>query len=308
VTTVAALDIGSNATRLLIAEDGRPLVRRSLITRLADGLRRDGSVSAAAIERTVAALAEHQEVMARHDVSTVRAVATGAVRQAANAGELEQAVEAVLGVRAEVLTAEDEARLTYQGAVGGLPEANGRCLVADIGGASTELVIGTAEPDAITSIELGSATLTEAELPSDPPRPEELSNAVAVVLDAIDGALRALPDADGAPTLIGVGGTVVTVAAVELGLALADVGGREDVAHPVLHGFYLTRAAAEDVFRTLAGERLEDRVHNPGLPRARAPVIVGGCCLLVGLLRRLRAPGMLVGLTDLLDGAVAELR
>jgi exopolyphosphatase / guanosine-5'-triphosphate,3'-diphosphate pyrophosphatase len=308
VRTVAALDIGSNATRLLISQDGRPLVRRSLITRLAEGLNHDGALSAAAIDRTVAALAEHREAIGRHDATAVRAVATGAARRATNAEDLERAVAAALGVRAEVLSAEDEARLTYQGAVGGLPEADGRRLVTDIGGASTELVIGTAEPEAITSIDLGSATLTEAELPSDPPRPEELSNAVALVLDAVDGALRVLPDADDSPTLIGVGGTVVTVAAVELGLALTDSGGQEDEAHPVLHGFYLTRAAAEDVFRTLAGEPLVDRVHNPGLPRARAPVIVGGCCLLVGLLRRLHAPGMLVALTDLLDGVAAELR
>ena len=130
------------------------------------------------------------------------------------------------------------------------------------------------------------------------------------------GALRAFPalDPDSPPRLVGVGGTVTTIAAVELGLRPESPDGRgpapaADVLDPRLHGFHLSRAASEDVFRTLARqEPLADRIHNPGLPRDRAGSIVGGCCLLVSVLRRLKAaPGLTVSIHDALDAVVAEL-
>ncbi|HEY8092568.1 MAG TPA: hypothetical protein VID93_02265, partial [Acidimicrobiales bacterium] len=128
----------------------------------------------------------------------------------------------------------------------------------------------------------------------------------AIAQDLLDEALRSLGDLDDAVTIVGLGGTITTVAAVELGLPVPHGDGGEagtgDVTDAALHGFFLTRAAAEDVFRTLAGEAWRDRVHNPGLARQRASLIVGGCCILVGLLRRLRAPGLVVSVTDLLDG------
>ena len=181
--------------------------------------------------------------------------------------------------------------------------APGSRLVVDIGGGSTEFVVGDAEPAGASSLDIGSASLTQAQLPSDPPRPEELSNAIAIVQDHVDDALRSLPDlATTAIPVVGTGGTVTTVAAVEIGLPVRSGDGTEDLVDESLHGFWLTRAAAEDVFRTLASEAERDRVHNPGLPRQRAEIIVGGCCILVGLLRRLGAPGLLVSLADLLDG------
>ena len=177
--------------------------------------------------------------------------------------------------------------------------------MVDIGGGSTEVVVGDAEPAGASSLEIGSASLTRAQLPSDPPRPEELSNAIAMVQEHVDDALRSRPDLDDtrwAIPVVGTGGTVTTVAAVEIGLPVRSGDGTEDLVDESLHGFWLSRAAAEDVFRTLAGEAERDRIHNPGLPRQRAGIIVGGCCILVGLLRRLGAPGLHVSLADLLDG------
>jgi len=321
-TTSAAVDIGSNAARLLVRRDGATVIRRSEITRLAEGLGRTGRLQADALERTADALRAYRLLIDEHGASMVRVVATAAARTAGNVEELLTIAEAALGHAPEVLSAAAEARLSFAGVmaggaigrVGGHEDGGGpaQLLVVDIGGGSTELVIGTGSPtgreapSGLASLALGSATLTEAQLPSDPPRPEELSNAIAIAQDHLDDALRTLGDLDDAVTIVGLGGTITTVAAVELGLPVpggeAGPAGTRDVADAALHGFFLTRAAAEDVFRTLSGEPWRDRVHNPGLPRQRASLIVGGCCILVGLLRRLRAPGLVVSVTDLLDG------
>jgi exopolyphosphatase/guanosine-5'-triphosphate,3'-diphosphate pyrophosphatase len=315
---LAAIDIGSNAVRLLVWRDGEELERRSVVTRLGAGLERSGRIDEAARERTLAALRGFATLLDRHGVDRWRAVATASARAARNRDELASEVAVVLGGPPEVITAEEEARLAYRGATGDTVRSEHGLLVVDVGGRSTELIFGH-DGDAFeqtVSMEIGSGRLTDAELPSDPPRPEELSNAIAIVHDHLEEALAMLPTIDNGPsrpTLIGVGGTITTVAAVELGLptpSAASVDGASgdiDVVDPVLHHFVLSREAAEDVFRTLAGEPLADRIHNPGLPRARAEVIVGGCCIVVGLLRRLKAPELLVSVHDLLDGVVAEL-
>ncbi|MFZ9292532.1 MAG: hypothetical protein ACO26C_08375 [Ilumatobacteraceae bacterium] len=182
------------------------------------------------------------------------------------------------------------------------PGATGRA-----GGTGTFIALppGRSPPPA-ASIAHGAVSVTESHLAHDPPRPEELTNAIAEVGDAVTdlAAVRAGDaawDALRAPArVIGVAGTIVTAAAVELGLREWDAGR--------LHGFVLGRAAAEDVFRTLATEPLADRVHNPGLPRERADVIVGGCCVLVAIMRRLALDGIIVSTRSLLDGLAAEAR
>jgi exopolyphosphatase/guanosine-5'-triphosphate,3'-diphosphate pyrophosphatase len=302
LTAVAAIDVGTNATRLLIARDGRAVERRAVITRLGEELLATGQLSPRGLERTRSALVGYAQLLQAHEVDTTRAVATAAARTATNADELLIAVESTLGIAPDVLTGEEEARLTFRGAVGELATPDrGPYLVLDVGGGTTELALGTSEPETVVSIDLGSEHLTARELPSDPPRPEELSNAVSIVHDQLDDALRALPGADEAETVVGVGGTITTMAAVELGRSPQGPDGVP------LHHLFLSREAAEDVFRTLAGEPLADRVHNPGLPVERAPIIVGGCCIVVGFLRRLRAPGLTVSVRDLLDGVVAGL-
>jgi exopolyphosphatase / guanosine-5'-triphosphate,3'-diphosphate pyrophosphatase len=301
VTVAAAVDIGTNACRLLITDDRAVLDRRAVITRLGQDLAGSGRLSRAGAERTLAALREYGAILKDRRVTRARAVATAAGRAAADLDEFFVDAEQALGVSPEVITADLEARLTFRGAVASLPATEGPFLVVDVGGGSTELVFGGGEPDQIISLDLGSEHLSAAELPSDPPRPEELSNAISIVHDHIDEALRAMPGAAEARTIVGVGGTVTTIAAVELGQPAG--GGPDDPTHH----FFLTRDAAEDVFRTLAQEPLADRVHNPGLPPERAGIIVGGCCIVVGFLRRLPASGLLVSVHDLLDGIVAEL-
>ena len=304
MTDGAAIDLGSNAARLLVRRDGQAPLRRSHLTHLSADVPRTGRLGPDALERTAAVLRGYRALIDEHGVPLMATVATAAARHAADADALSRLVTEILGGPLRVLTPDEEARLTFAG-VRAAGVAPGSRLVVDIGGGSTEVVVGDAEPAGASSLEIGSASLTRAQLPSDPPRPEELSNAIAIVQEHVDDALRSLPDLDDtrwAIPVVGTGGTVTTVAAVEIGLPVRSGDGTEDLVDESLHGFWLSRAAAEDVFRTLAGEAERDRIHNPGLPRQRAGIIVGGCCILVGLLRRLGAPGLHVSLADLLDG------
>jgi exopolyphosphatase/guanosine-5'-triphosphate,3'-diphosphate pyrophosphatase len=150
-----------------------------------------------------------------------------------------------------------------------------------------------------SSFPVGAVVLTETELHRDPPRPEELTNAIGLVTDFMDDLVREHPQVLEATRVVGVAGTIVTIAAVELGLASFDGS--------ALHGMRLTRDAAEDVFRTLATEVLADRVCNPGLPPERADIIVGGCCALVAIMRRLRISELTVSIHNLLDGVVQHI-
>jgi exopolyphosphatase/guanosine-5'-triphosphate,3'-diphosphate pyrophosphatase len=303
VSVLGAIDCGTNSTRLLISDgtghDRRTLDRRMVITRLGQGVDATGRLHPDAIARTTAVLQQYRDVLDSHGASDVRMTATSAARDASNAGELFDAAEAVVGVRPELLDGDEEGRLSFAGATGELDPSDGPFLVVDIGGGSTECIVGTTEVAAVRSLDIGCVRLTEKHLHSDPPAPEELSNAIAESVAFYDELLREVPQVMGARTVVGLAGTVSTVAAVELGLTEYD--------RDAIHHFRLTRAAAEDVFRTLATERLADRVHNPGLEEARADVIVGGCCALVALMRTLGVDDLLVSEADILDGLVLSL-
>jgi exopolyphosphatase / guanosine-5'-triphosphate,3'-diphosphate pyrophosphatase len=304
MVTLAAIDCGTNSTRLLVAEVGpdgarTALERRNTITRLGQGVDATGRLDPDAVDRTVAVLREYRAVMDRLGVERLRITATSAARDAANSGAFFAAAEAAVGQRPELITGDEEGRLSFLGATAELDAALGPFLVVDIGGGSTEVILGTTEVDAVRSLDMGCVRVTEKHLEHDPPQPEELSNALAWVGDHLEDLLREVPGVASARTLVGLAGTVTTVAAVEIGLATWD--------RDAIHHFRLTREAVEDVFRTLATEPLADRVHNPGLEEARADVIVGGCCVLVALLRRLGVDEVLVSEADILDGLVMSL-
>lgn len=300
---LAAIDCGTNSTRLLISEgagtDRRTLDRQMVITRLGQGVHATGQLAPSAVERTIEVLRRYKAAIDSHGASAVRMTATSAARDAGNADAFFDAAEAVVGVRPELISGEEEGQLSFAGATAELDPARGPFLVVDIGGGSTECIVGTDHAEVVRSLDIGCVRITEKHLQSDPPAPEELSNAIADATDHFDELLREVPDAAAARTVLGLAGTISTVAAVELGLAEYD---RE-----AIHHFLLTRAAAEDVFRTLATESLADRVHNPGLEAARADVIVGGCCVLVALLRTVGIEELLVSEADILDGLVLSL-
>ena len=297
---VAAIDIGSNSTNLLVVDAaGKELVRQVNVTALGEGVARTGVLSPAAIERTLRVIESYARITAEHDAE-LHITGTAACRMASNTAEFFARVQTVAGRLPRVLSADDEARLAWHGAVASLPEIDGNTMVIDIGGASTELTVGTPQSEVIESVSMpfGVVTITEAELHGDPPRAEELSNAISMVGDAVDNAAIERPLLGDAARVIGVAGSIVTIAAVELGLREFDSSR--------LHGMQLSKDAAEDVFRTLATERLADRVHNPGLPVERAGVIVGGCCILVAIMRRLGLDHITVSTHNLLDGVAQE--
>ncbi|HLG00743.1 MAG TPA: Ppx/GppA phosphatase family protein [Acidimicrobiia bacterium] len=299
---VGAIDMGTNSTRLLIADvDGgqvATLDRRMRITRLGQGVDASRRLADAAIERTVEALGEYRRALDDLGVERVRAVATSAARDASNADDLLAAIARTLGTRGEILTGADEARLSFDGATAGVDEP-APFLVVDIGGGSTELVVGTTMPEGEVSLDVGCVRVTEQFLHSDPPSAEELSQAVQVVRLHLTDADMALPSAHEAKTLIGLAGTVSTVAAIELGLEEYDRGR--------IHHFRLTRSAAEEVFRTLATEAADQRRHNPGLEPGRVDVIVGGAIVLVAVMRHYDRDEMLVSEADILDGLARSM-
>jgi exopolyphosphatase/guanosine-5'-triphosphate,3'-diphosphate pyrophosphatase len=266
------------------------------ITRLGQGVDRTGRLDPEAIERTLAVLREYRGVMDRLGAQRVRMATTSASRDASNRDEFYDAAEAVLGVRPELLSGSEEAELSFRGATAELDPADGPFLVVDIGGGSTEFAVGAARLEGSISVDVGCVRMTEKYLHHDPPLPEELSNCIGEVEQHLDDVLRELPFAGSASRFVGLAGTITNVAAVELGLAVYDPDR--------IHHFELTKEAAEDVFRTLATESVEDRKHNPGLEPARADVIVGGLCVLVAVFRRLGYDRCLVSEADILDGLV----
>jgi exopolyphosphatase/guanosine-5'-triphosphate,3'-diphosphate pyrophosphatase len=271
----AAIDIGTNSTRLLVGDE-----RRTVITRLGQGVDRTGRLDAAAIGRTLDVLREYAGILQVKGVDRVRADFFGPAAE-------------ILGVPVELLGGEEEGRLAYLGATAGLDSSDGPFLVFDIGGGSTEFALA----EAVLSIDTGAVRLTEQWLHSDPPTAEELSMAVSVVRAHLEDVTRELPGARTARTVVGLAGTVTTVAAVELGF----------YDHDAVHGMRLTRAQVEDVFRTLATEPLEDRRENPGLQPERADIIVGGCCILVAVLRHLEVDELVVSEADILDGLLHSM-
>jgi exopolyphosphatase / guanosine-5'-triphosphate,3'-diphosphate pyrophosphatase len=303
MTVIASVDLGTNSTRVLVARpnDGGLdiLDRRNTITRLGQGVGASGRLAPEAVDRTLACLRGYQVILDRHGVERVRVAATSASRDAANREEFFDAVEALIGTRPELLSGDEEGRLSFRGTTGELDPATGPFLVVDIGGGSTEFIVGTDRVEGVMSVDIGCVRLTEKFLLHDPPQAEELSACISLTDAYLDDVVRELPAAAQARTLVGLAGTVTTVAAVEIGLETYD--------RDRIHHFHLTHEAAEDVFRTLATEARADRIHNPGLEEARADVIVAGCCVLVALFRRFGFDEMIVSEADILDGLALSL-
>jgi exopolyphosphatase/guanosine-5'-triphosphate,3'-diphosphate pyrophosphatase len=221
---VAAIDCGTNSLRLLVADVDpatgtlRDVTREMVVVRLGEGVDRTGLFAPAALERTFAAVDVYAETCRELGAEAVRFVATSASRDAANRELLVAGVERRLGVVPEVITGDEEARLSFRGATGALADGlDGPFLVVDLGGGSTELVLGGREPEHAHSMNVGCVRLAERHLSADPPGAREIELAVRDIREALDAAAKDVPFAR-ARTLVGVSGTVTTITAHVLGL------------------------------------------------------------------------------------------
>lgn len=304
MTRLAAVDIGTNSARLLVADlddAAGPLTtidRRTRITRLGQGVNEARRLDPEAIARTLAVLEEYAQAITEHGVSRVRMTATSASRDASNRDEFFDPAERIVGVRPELISGDEEAALEYAGATHELTEPEPYLLI-DVGGGSTEFIAGGRGPEGLISVDVGCVRLTEQYLHSDPPSPEELSVAVSVVRDHLADVDRAVPGAAHAKTLIGTAGTVWTIGAIELGIDASESAR--------IHHSRVSRAAVEEIFRTLATETIEQRRHNPGLEPGRVDVIVGGVIVVVAAMRHWDFDEMLVSEADILDGLVRSI-
>jgi exopolyphosphatase/guanosine-5'-triphosphate,3'-diphosphate pyrophosphatase len=272
VSRVAAIDCGTNSIRLLIADLDPStgslvdLDRRMEVVRLGAGVDRTGEIAPEAMQRTLAATAVYAELCRAAGVGAVRFVATSASRDARNRDEFVSGVRSILGVEPEVIAGSEEAALSFAGATGGLvTEHESPFLVVDLGGGSTEMVLGERTVEAALSVDIGCVRLTERHLLSDPPTAEQLAAATADVDAALDRVAEQVPLAR-ARTLVGVAGTVTTITAHVLGLASYD---------PLaIHG------ATLDVDRVLAA--CDDLIAMPRVRRAALPYMHPGRVDVIG--------------------------
>ena len=295
MTTVAAIDVGTNSTNLLVIDNhGTEIARTITSTRLGEGLHDTGELSLDAMTRTIEVIASYMATAQSLGATKIHIVGTAACRRARNTAIFSEMLREKTEATIDVLPESEEAALTFTGALIGLPVINEPTLVIDIGGGSTEYTVGTESIDMFASIPFGAVTSTDSHISSDPPRPEDLTNLIGAVADEIDLITREIPALNTPMRTVGVAGTIVTIAAVELGLHAFD--------DSALHAMVLSRDAVEDVFRTVATEPLALRIQNPGLTDDRADIIVAGCCILVATMRRLHLAEIIVSTHGLLDG------
>ncbi|HET9672713.1 MAG TPA: DUF501 domain-containing protein [Actinomycetota bacterium] len=301
---VAAIDQGTNSTRMLVLLDsaGEPieLARDMVITRLGRGVDETGRLAPAAVDRALAVVGRFVRRARALHAGTLRLGATSAVRDAANAEAFLRPASALAGTPAEVIDGEREAQLSFLGGTRGLDPADGPFVVVDVGGGSTELVVGR-EPgraEHAISTQLGSVRLTERIGPSDPPTPEDLGAFRRLAEEQLDLVEGAVPVRE-ARTVVAVAGTATTLQACAMHLDRYDPD--------VIHRSTLTVEVAERALRELAAMTNEERAAIPVMPTGRGDVIVAGATILVAALRRFGFGRALVSETDILDGLAFEL-
>ncbi len=287
---VGAVDIGTNSMRLLIADDGVEITREVEVTGLGFGVDSTGHFDEERVRSTLAVLERYGAVMDRYEVDLRRAVATSATRDAAEGPEFIDRAAAVLGVRPRIITGPEEAALSFAGATAGRSEP---ALVIDIGGGSTEFVYGeNGRVSYATSIDMGSARLTERAVPSRPAPPEEVEAARRAVAEAFAGI--ELPGRT--PPALGVAGTFTSLAAIALELPAYD--------RYRVDGSVLTLDRIRGMIERLTPMTIEETAAIPSLDPNRAPVLLAGALVAEGSLASLGLDEITVSEHDLLDGLV----
>ena len=302
---VAAIDCGTNAIRLLVAEvdaDGtlHEHARLMQIVRLGEGIDRTGEFSAEALNRTFAAVDEYADVIRELGASRTRFVATSASRDASNRDAFIAGVRRRLGIDPEVITGTEEAALSFAGAVRGLPpgRVTPPALVVDIGGGSTEFVLGGTEPEFSASVDVGCVRMTERHLHDDPPTQAQIAAAWVDIEAAVAAAGERVPFAQ-AGCLVGLAGSVTTVAAMAMDLPEYDAS--------VLHGAVVSADEVAAVTSSLLAMTRAERAALPFMHPGRVDIIAGGAMVLQAAMRSAGADRVVVSETDILDGIVYSL-
>ena len=299
MTRVAVVDLGTNSTRLLVADvaDGgiEEVERATVVTRLGDGVDANGSLGEEAMERVFVTVAGYREAIDRLGADVTVAVATSAVREAANGERFRRELSERFGIDARTISGDEEARLTFLGATAAR-EPGGPALILDIGGGSTEFVVGVAggKPSFHVSTAAGSVRQTERHLSDDPPRAEQLEALAAEVRGIVAGAVPAAVRED-VDAGIAVAGTATQLAAIDLALEPYDP--------ERVHGHRLGLEACLGMLDRLAAVPLAERRLTPGLHPDRAPTIVAGAVILIEAMRAFSLPAMEVSEADILHGA-----
>jgi exopolyphosphatase/guanosine-5'-triphosphate,3'-diphosphate pyrophosphatase len=290
---VAAIDVGSNSIRLLVADfaagrsgsSASTVARAGEICRLGRGLHRGGAIEPTLVEQAARIVADFRQRAEALGAARVIVGATAALRHATNGPEVAQGIEERSGLRVRILSGADEARLVYRAVVHGLGVASrrGHCVVFDLGGGSTEVVSGVGDqPGRWVSLRLGAVSLTERHLRSDPPAPPELAELEAHVRGVLMHECALFPEK--APVLAGVGGTVTVLASLDRGLPSYD---------PLqLEGWAIPPRRVEELYRRLAFTRHDQRRAWPLVGEGRADIVVAGAAVVNLLLERFPAPAL----------------
>lgn len=298
---VAAIDVGTNSTRLLVAEDApggfRSIDRRMVITRLGQGVDSRRLLAPEALERTLSTIADYAATCGELGVEKIRVTGTSAVRDAHNREEFFEGVRRLTGAEAELLSGEQEAAATFLGTLSDLAET-GPVMVIDIGGGSTELIVGSKTPERSVSLDFGCVRMFEKHLMSDPPEKEELEALREEVSGMVDDVYDDLEVPPGA-RVIGVAGTLTQLATLKTGLPVYDPD--------VTHHFVLTHGDVRQLARRLESLTFEQRRRIKGLEAGRADVIVAGAEILLVIMERFDVAEILVSEKDILDGLVIQL-
>tara|TARA_B110000503_G_scaffold140132_1_gene230229 strand:- start:35 stop:952 length:918 start_codon:yes stop_codon:yes gene_type:complete len=303
VPTFAAIDCGTNAIRLLIAAvDSNKVsdrLREMRTVRLGEGVDATGEFSNMALERTFAACREYAELLMQYEIKELRFVATSASRDVSNRDVFITGVKEILGVEPEVISGDQEAELSYRGALSGL-DVKGSVLVADIGGGSTEFVTTLADRSLVSeSVNIGCVRMTERYLQSDPPTQQEVEAATREIRNQIELIARTVPIRT-ETTFIGLAGSVTTVAAMALGLHEYDA----DLIHGSALSLEEVDAVTNELLHMTRAQRAELGFMHPG----RVDVIGGGALVLRESMRLLGFTQVVVSEKDLLDGVVIALK
>lgn len=297
---IAAVDVGTNSTRLLVAEATDPLriVQREMrITRLGQGVDANRRLDDAALVRTLDCIADYALRWRELGADRVRIAATSAIRDAADRDRFFDAVRELTGVDAEVLSGDDEGRIAFAGATGRI-EGKPPYLVLDIGGGSTEFIRGSDQLDAIDSRQLGCVRLSERELRSDPPTVDEIAAARGAADAELDAVVTTV-DPEGAATLVGVAGTITTIAALYLDLPTYQADR--------IHGTRMPADEVSAITERLCAMTTAERARLGPMAPGREDVIHAGALILDAVVTRFRFPDVLVSEADMLDGLAQSL-